>query len=93
MKYLVHGLVFCLCFAATLLLAALPFLWIWNYAVVAALTIARPITYWPAFWLLLFLGVFVAGSRESLKVASTCADVEPLISSPEATTVLKHEVK
>lgn len=44
---------------------ALPFMWIWNYAVVSAIEIARPITYWPAFWLAFFLSMFVKSSSSS----------------------------
>lgn len=45
------------------LLLAWPFMWIWNYAVVSALTVAKPITYWPAFWLSVFIGMcFSRGS-------------------------------
>jgi hypothetical protein len=36
------------------LLMAWPFMWIWNYAVVAALSVANPITYWQAYWLSVF---------------------------------------
>lgn len=44
---------------------ALPFMWIWNYAVVSAIEIAKPITYWPAFWLAFFLSMFVKSSSSS----------------------------
>jgi len=40
------------------LMATWPFLWIWNFAVVAALTVAKPLTYWRAFWLLVLLASF-----------------------------------
>lgn len=46
---------------------AFPFMWLWNFAVVAALSIAQPITYWPAFWLMLFTGLFVKASKSSGK--------------------------
>ncbi len=44
-----------------------PFMWIWNYAVVKALTIAKPIEYWPAFWLAMFFAAFVRGNMFSGK--------------------------
>jgi hypothetical protein len=45
------------------LLIAWPFMWMWNYAVVAAFpTVAAPITYWVAYWLMIFLGCFVKAS-------------------------------
>tara|TARA_Y100000034_G_C6909389_1_gene423344 strand:- start:2686 stop:2907 length:222 start_codon:yes stop_codon:yes gene_type:complete len=47
------------------LLMAFPFMWMWNYAVVAALTIANPISYWPAFCLMFFIGLFLAKSNSS----------------------------
>lgn len=49
------------------LLLAFPFMWLWNYAVVSALAIANPIEYWVAFWLMLFISLFVAGSRSDSK--------------------------
>lgn len=67
MKAIIAGL-FCITAAlvtalSTCLLVAYPFMWIWNYAVVAAITIAKPIEYWVAYWLMLFISMFVAGSR------------------------------
>lgn len=47
------------------MLIAWPFLAMWNYAVVQAVTIAQPLEYWPAFWLMLFVGLFFVGSRSS----------------------------
>ena len=44
------------------LLLAFPFMWIWNYAVIAAVSVANPITYWNAFWLSIFMNAYVAGS-------------------------------
>lgn len=52
--------------AATCLLMAWPFMWIWNYAVVSAVTVTKPIGYWVAFWLMLFVSLFVAGSKSSV---------------------------
>lgn len=55
-----------LCFVACVcLLLALPFMWIWNYAVVSALTIAKPINYWVAFWLMLFVSFFFVSKNQS----------------------------
>lgn len=45
------------------LLVAWPFMWIWNFAVVAAVSVAKPISYWIAFWLMVFCGTFIAGSN------------------------------
>lgn len=45
--------------AAVALLMAWVFMWLWNGAVVEALTVAKPIEYWTAFWLTFFLGIFV----------------------------------
>lgn len=47
------------------LLAAFPFMWIWNYSIVAALTVAKPINYSVAFWFMVFISLFFAGSRVS----------------------------
>lgn len=57
---LVVGIVGGLC-----LLLAWPFMWIWNYAVVSALAVAKPITYWPAFWLSVFIGAFLGRNAAS----------------------------
>jgi len=51
---------------AMCLLMAWPFMWIWNYAVVSAVTVTKPIGYWVAFWLMLFVSLFVAGSKSSV---------------------------
>lgn len=40
------------------LLFAFPFMWIWNFAVVKAITVANPISYWTAYLLALFFGFF-----------------------------------
>ena len=52
------------------LLLAWPFMWMWNFAVIGAVTVAKPISYWIAFWLMLFISIFVAGSRSSSKSSS-----------------------
>jgi hypothetical protein len=45
------------------LLFAWPFMWLWNGAVCAAVTVANPIGYWTSFWLLWFIGVFARSSK------------------------------
>jgi len=45
------------------LFMAWPFMWIWNYAVVSAVTVTAPIGYWTAFWLMVFVIVWLAGSN------------------------------
>ena len=47
------------------LLLAWPFMWLWNYAVVAAITVAKPIAYWTAVCLMMFMSAFVVGVRSS----------------------------
>lgn len=44
---------------------AFPFMWMWNYAIVKAITVASPITYWPAYWMMLFINLWIGGSRSS----------------------------
>ena len=46
-------------------LFALPFMWLWNFAVVQAVTFANPIGFWVAWALMFFLGAFVSGARSS----------------------------
>lgn len=47
------------------ILMAWPFLWIWNYAVVEALTIAKPIeSFWVAFWLMMFISGFLVKANK-----------------------------
>jgi len=41
------------------------FMHLWNFAVVNALTIARPIDFWTAVCMMLFMGLWVAGSKSS----------------------------
>jgi hypothetical protein len=43
----------------TSLVLAYPFMLMWNYAVVAAFSIAKPITYWIAFILMFFISIFI----------------------------------
>lgn len=59
-------------FLAILLIAAgiamvfaFPFMWMWNYAVVEAVSVARPITFWPAFWLMMFCSSFSSSHAKS----------------------------
>lgn len=51
--------------SAISLLMAWPFMWLWNGAVVEALTIAKPITYWVSFCLSCFIGLFVRTTSTS----------------------------
>lgn len=44
--------------AVLAILLTFPFMWIWNYAVVAAISIAKPISFWVAFWLSFFIGAY-----------------------------------
>lgn len=46
-------------------IAAFPFMWIWNYAVVGAISVANPIGYWQAFWLAAFLSMFKPNNSSS----------------------------
>jgi hypothetical protein len=49
------------------LLFAFPFMWMWNYAVVSALTVAKPISYWVAFCLMWFISIFIAANNNNSK--------------------------
>lgn len=44
---------------------AYPFMWIWNYALVQALTIVKPIDYWIAFWLMMTILLFYVGPKNA----------------------------
>jgi hypothetical protein len=48
-------------------LVAVPFMLMWNHAVVSAITIAKPIGYWVSFGLTIFFLTFVTGARTSAK--------------------------
>lgn len=63
----VIGVFIALIFACVIIaiLMAYPFMLIWNYAVVAAIDVANPITFWQAFWLSLFCSMFLSGNRAS----------------------------
>lgn len=41
------------------LFLSLPFMLMWNYAVVSAISVANVINFWQAFWLLFFIGFFI----------------------------------
>lgn len=47
------------------LLTAFPFMWLWNYAVVGAITVAKPIEYWVAYWLMTFVSFFLVSRSSS----------------------------
>ena len=59
-------LILAICAAFGLLLAW-PFMWLWNYAMVEAISIAMPLTYWPAYCLLLLVSFFLVGSHSGSK--------------------------
>ena len=61
----VLSFLFCLIFFTLIL--AFPFMWIWNYALVSAVTFANPIDYWTSFCLLLF-SLFFKSHFKSHKV-------------------------
>lgn len=65
MKILIATLTLVLLAAGFCLLLAYPFMVMWNYAVVEAVSVARPITYWPAFCLMMFLSLFLVKSGTS----------------------------
>lgn len=44
---------------------AVPFMLMWNFAVVAAITVAKPISYNIAFCLMMFISFFIAGNKSS----------------------------
>lgn len=48
--------------AAICFVLAWPFMWLWNYAMVKAVTVCQPITYWPAFWLMILISMFFLSS-------------------------------
>lgn len=63
--FLLYVFAFCAVFVNLSLLFTWPFMWMWNYSVVSALSVAQPITYWPAFCLMMFISLFCIGSRTS----------------------------
>jgi len=61
------GCVLLVIWLAIALLFAWPFMLAWNYAVVAAINVARPIDYWTAVVLMWFMGAFVVSARSHTK--------------------------
>ena len=55
-------LVFVIC-----LLLTWPFMVVWNYAVVAAISVAKPIGYWVAFCLILILITFISAFSSKIE--------------------------
>ena len=45
------------------LLIAYPFMWIWNYVMVEALTVTGPISYWEAYWLFCIFALFLSSEK------------------------------
>lgn len=45
-------------------IASLIFMWMWNYAVVAAMSFANPISYGVAACLMVFISLFVVSGRQ-----------------------------
>lgn len=52
-------------FPLIMLLCAYPFMWIWNYAVVGAISVAKPIDYWTSFWLAMFFAGLKSNTSSS----------------------------
>ena len=48
-------------------IVAIPFMLLWNFAVVSAITIAKPIGYLVSFGLTVFFLTFVGGAKTSSK--------------------------
>jgi hypothetical protein len=46
---------------------AFPFMWLWNYSVVSALSCANPIEYFHALGLMFFISAFVVGTGSKSK--------------------------
>lgn len=60
----------CVVLFVVALLVVWPFMCIWNYAIVAAVSVAKPIEYWVAFWLMVFMAIFFAGAKSGSKSSS-----------------------
>lgn len=60
--YLIFGV---MVVAILCLLLAFPFMWLWNGTVCLAFTITKPIEYWTAYWLMIFITCFMSGSKSS----------------------------
>lgn len=56
----VFTLILCMIIAFVM---ALPFMLLWNYAVVAAFTIVKPINYWVSVCLMIFMNCWIAGAK------------------------------
>lgn len=69
MPLLVFGVAVIVVLALASLVMTWPFMWVWNYAIVSAISVANPISYWVAFWLNLFLLYFLtrSGSNNSME--------------------------
>lgn len=65
MSELYYGILVLSLAIVILFLTAFPFMWMRNYAVVKALTITKPITYWTSLILMMFVCGFLVGSRSS----------------------------
>ena len=65
MKIIVALLSFVIAVVIISLILAWPFMWLWNGAVVEALTVAKPIGYWVSFCLIIFVSAFLAKSNSS----------------------------
>lgn len=51
--------------ATMAIVMAFPFMWIWNYSMVAACSFAKNIQYWQSFWMVIFFNLWIVGSRVS----------------------------
>lgn len=49
------------------IIMAYPFMLMWNYVVVEAVTICNPVEFWEAFWLMLFISLFIKNSTTTSK--------------------------
>lgn len=57
MAVFIFVLMFCGMAVVISLLMAWPTMWLWNYCIVEAITVARPINYWVAFWIFFTLSI------------------------------------
>ena len=55
----------CVCALIICLPLAGPFMWLWNYAVVFAISGVAVLDYWHAYWLLVFVAMFLGGVNAS----------------------------
>lgn len=79
MKLIVSFIVGLIAIALITLPLAAPFMWIWNYAVVQAVTWANAIGFWVAFWLLLPLVVvfYISLAMQTTKAAPEKRRIKP----------------